>query len=210
YEIRPKPKDDSHLEVAERLAFAIIETSVPGAFLVDVLPFLRYAPAWFPGARFHRKVLVWRQYANDLLEVPCRTITDVMIHELANATTEQCYAMSSIKNATLDKGKLNQQDEESIKQTASVLYLGGTDTVAGALKKILLAMAIEPRHSTQGSPRADAVLGGTRLPEFDDRSQLPYIVTLSKEISEEIIRWHAVTPTEFPWKNNRLAINNQT
>ena len=55
-------------------------------------------------------------------------------------------------------------------------------------------MAMNPDIQRKAHHELDAVLGGSRLPEFDDRSQLPYIVALSKEI----IRWHAVTPTAFP------------
>ncbi|KIJ48711.1 hypothetical protein M422DRAFT_162333, partial [Sphaerobolus stellatus SS14] len=190
YGIRPKSKEDPYLEVAERLVFAITEASAPGAFLVDVLPFLRYIPAWVPGTMFQRKARVWRQYANDVLEVPFRTIKDAMV----TGTAEQCYVRSSLENAILDKGNLNPQDEETIKQTAAILYLAGTDTVAGALKILLLAMALNPDVQRKAQRELDAVLGGSRLPEFDDRSQLPYIAALCKEI----LRWHPIVPAAFP------------
>ncbi|KIJ27490.1 hypothetical protein M422DRAFT_190976, partial [Sphaerobolus stellatus SS14] len=190
YGIRPKSKEDPYLEVSERLILAIAEAGAPGAFLVDVLPFLRYVPTWVPGTRFQRKARVWRQCANDVLEVPYRTIKDAMV----TGTAEQCYVRSSLENAILDKGNLNPQDEETIKQTAAVLYLGGTDTVAGVLKILLLAMALNPDVQRKAQRELDAVLGGSRLPEFDDRSQLPYIAALCKEI----IRWHPVNPAAFP------------
>ncbi|KIJ43303.1 hypothetical protein M422DRAFT_253505 [Sphaerobolus stellatus SS14] len=190
YGIRPKSKEDPYLEVAERLLFAITEASAPGAFLVDVLPFLRYVPAWVPGTRFQRKARVWKQYANDVLEVPYRTIKDAMV----TGTAEQCYVRSSLENTTLDKGHLNPQDEETIKHTAAVLYMAGTDTVAGSLKILLLAMALNPDVQRKAQRELDAVLGGSRLPEFDDRSQLPYIAALCKEI----LRWQPVVPASFP------------
>ncbi|KIJ34399.1 hypothetical protein M422DRAFT_263541 [Sphaerobolus stellatus SS14] len=190
YGICPKSKEDPYLEVAERLVLAIIEACVPGAFLVEVLPILRYVPAWVPCTRFQRKARVWRQYANDVLEVPYCTIKDAMV----TGTAEQFYVRSSLENAILVKGSLNTQDEETIKQTAAILYLAGTDTVAGALKILLLAMALNPDVQRKAQQELDAVLGGSRRPEFDDRSQLPYIAALCKET----IRWHPVSPVAFP------------
>ena len=55
-------------------------------------------------------------------------------------------------------------------------------------------MALNPDVQRKAQKELDAVLGGSRLPEFDDRSQLPYVAALCKEL----LRWHPVTPTAFP------------
>ncbi|KIJ28261.1 hypothetical protein M422DRAFT_270496 [Sphaerobolus stellatus SS14] len=55
-------------------------------------------------------------------------------------------------------------------------------------------MALNPDIQRKAQQELDAVLGGSRLPEFDDRSQLPYVAALCKEV----IRWHPVAPIAFP------------
>ena len=42
---------------------SISELLIPGAFLVDIIPILKYVPEWFPGARFQRKAAVMRKHA---------------------------------------------------------------------------------------------------------------------------------------------------
>ena len=45
--------EDGKSEIIEMLEAAVAASSVmliPGKFVVDLLPFLRYAPAWFPGS----------------------------------------------------------------------------------------------------------------------------------------------------------------
>lgn len=40
---------------AEILMKAFSEAALPGRYLVNNLPFLKYVPAWFPGAAWKRK-----------------------------------------------------------------------------------------------------------------------------------------------------------
>lgn len=79
---------------------------------------------------------------------------------------------SSLETATLDKGTLNPQDEETIKQTAATLYLAGADTVCSSndvprnipymvnrsdrwyIENIYTSNGLEFRRSMQGSTRA--------------------------------------------------------
>ena len=39
------------------------ELLIPGAFLVDSIPILKYVPEWFPGAKFQTKTTVMRKHA---------------------------------------------------------------------------------------------------------------------------------------------------
>ena len=46
--------DDPYITLAEEALQGAAEVAVPGTFLVDLLPFLKYVPSWFPGAAFKR------------------------------------------------------------------------------------------------------------------------------------------------------------
>lgn len=43
--------DDEYIKTAEVAAEGLIKAMVPGAFLVELFPFLGHLPSWLPGAR---------------------------------------------------------------------------------------------------------------------------------------------------------------
>ena len=63
YGINVRPYDDPYVVIAEEAIEAIVELLIAGAFLVDVIPILKYVPAWFPGAKFQRKAVMMRTHA---------------------------------------------------------------------------------------------------------------------------------------------------
>ncbi len=92
--------DDGNHEIVRDIRDAvegISEAFVPGKFLVDYIPWLKYVPTWFPGAGFQRKCAMWRakqavmknvpfeQRNTSFVSVPVlpaavNTITDGLIH----------------------------------------------------------------------------------------------------------------------------------
>ena len=61
YGINIHPYNDPYIKIAEEAAVAGAELLIPGAFLVDIIPFLKYVPEWFPGAKFHSKAAIMRK-----------------------------------------------------------------------------------------------------------------------------------------------------
>lgn len=59
-----------------------------------------------------------------------------------------------------------------------------------ALHVFFLAMVLFPDAQRNAQKELDEVVGPTRLPEFGDRENLPYINALCKEI----MRWHPILP----------------
>lgn len=55
-------------------------------------------------------------------------------------------------------------------------------------------MSLFPDIQKRAQDEIDDVIGCDRLPRFDDRSSLPYVEALVKEV----FRWHAVVPMGFP------------
>ena len=70
YGLTPKDKDDEILALNYEGAEIFIEAFIPGKYLVESLPILRYIPTWFPGAGFKRQAAVWREAATRQLHVP--------------------------------------------------------------------------------------------------------------------------------------------
>lgn len=79
YGLDVKPKNDPHLQAAEEAIDALLQAVVPGAFLVDSLPVLKYVPAWMPGASFKRKAREWRIATEKTLHDPFNACVDAMV-----------------------------------------------------------------------------------------------------------------------------------
>ncbi|KIJ39737.1 hypothetical protein M422DRAFT_134419, partial [Sphaerobolus stellatus SS14] len=77
-----------------------------------------------------------------------------------------------------------------IKNTAAIIFAAGSDTTAKTLTTFVLAMVLFPEVQKKVQEELDAVLGGVRLPEFEDMTALPYTIAAYKEA----MRWHALIP----------------
>ncbi|KAJ7221139.1 cytochrome P450, partial [Mycena haematopus] len=65
-----------------------------------------------------------------------------------------------------------------------------------------LAMSLYPDIQAVAQRELDQVVGNDRLPEISDRSQLPYIDALCKEV----IRWHISAPLGVPHRTREDCI----
>ena len=70
YGITVLEHNDPYISVASEAIEGVSAAGVPGAFLVDLLPVLKYVPSWFPGAEFKRKAARWRALISETLERP--------------------------------------------------------------------------------------------------------------------------------------------
>lgn len=70
---------DIYVSTAERALKSVSDATVPGTFLVDLIPAMKYIPEWFPGAYFQRQAATWRQLKNDFLELPFNHVRQLMV-----------------------------------------------------------------------------------------------------------------------------------
>jgi hypothetical protein len=86
YGISIKPSNDPFITAAEEGIHLAASACIPGAFLVDLIPWLRWVPEWMPGAGFKRKAKEWRRYAeamlNDPFEITKRDMVSVFTSKL--------------------------------------------------------------------------------------------------------------------------------
>lgn len=61
---------------------------------------------------------------------------------------------------------------------------------AAQLEAFFLAMSLYPEVQAAAQEELDRVVGNDRLPDISDRSQLPYVDALCKEV----LRWHVAIP----------------
>ena len=70
YGIETLPHDDPHVLLAERALDGFANAASPGAFLVDILPFLKHVPSFVPGAGFKKQAAIWREWMLDFVNFP--------------------------------------------------------------------------------------------------------------------------------------------
>jgi hypothetical protein len=79
YGINVRPYNDPYIKIAEEAVTALAELLVPGAFLVDIIPILKYVPEWFPGAKFQSKAAMLRKHAALLRNTTFAAAEELMV-----------------------------------------------------------------------------------------------------------------------------------
>ncbi|KAK0185472.1 cytochrome P450 [Armillaria mellea] len=183
YDSEVKEDRDNLLQLVERTMAEFSKLSVPGTFLVDQLPFLRFLPEWLPGMGFKRLAREWRKDLNDLVNVPFNFVKD----RVAAGTEKQSFVSALLREKSAS--------EYDIKWAASAIYGGGGETTTSALDVFFLAMVQYPSVQKRAQLELDTLLNsGERLPSLSDRDKLPYINALCLEV----LRYHSVLPTNIP------------
>ncbi|KAJ7230278.1 cytochrome P450 [Mycena pura] len=184
YGIKVRPFDDPYIELAEEAMHSVSVVSIPGSFLVDIIPALKYVPRWVPGAGFKRKAEHWRKAARNLLEVPSSH----------TGMASPSFASLSLRNLDASQDADKEAQEALIKAVAANMYSGGADTTVSALGTFVLAMLAHPDVQARAQAEIDSVVGPGNLPDFSDEASLPYVSAIVKEV----LRWQNVTPIGFP------------
>ncbi|KAF8507550.1 cytochrome P450, partial [Gautieria morchelliformis] len=195
-EARLLPRADPYIAIAEKALDAITFAINPGAFLVDVLPILKHVPEWFPGAGFKRKARIWRKSLTDMNVVPFEAAKLAL-----NSGTAEPSFTSALLEEISAKGDAAPGQEEVIRNAGSTLFAGGADTARtmASLLTFLHAMLLFPKAQQKAQKELDEVVGLSRLPEYEDRENLPYINALCKEV----LRWHPAIPLGIPHRVTR-------
>ncbi|KAF8068005.1 cytochrome P450 [Lyophyllum atratum] len=205
YGLEIQPTNDKYIETAEHGIKPLVAAALPGAFLVDVLPILKYVPSWMPGAGFQRKAKEWRKMALNMINVPY----DAAMRNIDNGNYTPSFTSYSLENMD-EAGDLKEQ-EYVIKSTAGTMYAAGSDTTVSAISSCILGLLDNPEAFRKAREEMDRVIPLGELPTFDDEASLPYITALVKET----LRWRDVTPIAVPhylrvedeYKGYRLPAN---
>ena len=68
YGIQIKGTNDPFINLAEAVMKSASEAIIPGAFLIDVIPILKYVPEFMPGAGFQKQARIWQKIQEDFAE----------------------------------------------------------------------------------------------------------------------------------------------
>ena len=184
YTIEPHGADPVVM-VADKALAQFSRSSVPGAYLVDIIPALRYLPDWFPGTEFKQTANFHAKTVGDFARWP---------YEFLKRQMAEGKAGPSYLSEMLEKGHLDAEQEHVAKWSATSLFSGGSDTTVSSMACFFLAMTKYPDVQQKAQEELDRVIGSERLPGFDDRENLPYINAAVKET----FRYHPVVPLGVP------------
>ncbi|KAF8574681.1 cytochrome P450 [Ramaria rubella] len=160
---------------------------IPGAFIVDMFPSLKYLPHWMPGADFKKRAREWRKHVVAMAQVPW----DAAKRGYHSGQFSPSFASSWIEKtgATVDVATQRHLDEVG-RNVAGVAFSGGSETTTSIVAAVILAMILFPEVQQKAHTELDAIVGRDRLPEWSDEENLPYMRALCKEA----LRWMPVVP----------------
>ena len=80
YGITVTVEDDPYISLAETATQVFNEITVPGRFVVELLPFIRHLPSWFPGMGFKRAAAEWCESVQALRNAPFDAAINAMVN----------------------------------------------------------------------------------------------------------------------------------
>ncbi|KAJ7493151.1 cytochrome P450 [Mycena galericulata] len=173
--------NDPLVNLIEIAATDFYEATKPGAWLVDILPWLKHVPSWMPGAGFKRVGAKYRQTNVDQTDLPYNFVLKQLSAKMA---------LPSFTANALESGNLTAEEQYALKFCAAALYGGGLDTMTSATTIFFLTMVLFPDVQRKAQEELDRVIGTDRLPTLRDQEHLPYIAAIQKEI----YRWRTIGP----------------
>ncbi|KAJ3552902.1 hypothetical protein NM688_g3907 [Phlebia brevispora] len=180
--------EDPMVDLVDRAVQGFIYSSSPGAFLVDIIPILRYVPSWFPGAGWKRKVEKWCRETKEMRDIPYDITKSKGSDELNDVPNFVAQNIAYVEKHNC---------ERVARGAAGSLYSGGADTTVAAIYSFFLAMTLYPEVQKRAQAELDAVVGPDRLPTFEDMINLPYITALCSEV----LRWMPIAPLGVPHRS---------
>ncbi|KAM6490022.1 Cytochrome P450 [Amanita muscaria] len=190
YDVIAGKKTDPFVEAGQYAIASTSEIILPGRTLIVVFPFLRHIPPWFPGVATQRF---------------CAQIRDAYVRyrigsfeyvkrNMAAGIAKDCIAKRLLERSDLSTGPFG--DEETLTNAVLNLYV--------ALVIFILAMTvIHPLEQQRAQHEIDQLIGSDRLPTFDDRSSLPYVEALYREV----LRWRPIAPLAVPHSTDADDLN---
>ncbi|KAF9480950.1 cytochrome P450 [Pholiota conissans] len=180
YGYKVSPKNDYFTELAEAGMSVLSNAFYPGAAVVNILPILRYLPAWFPGTDFHRVGKEGLVTITKMQDVPYKYVRD----NIAAGTASPCFVTAVFESCKTE------EEHTLLKEIAATGYAAGADTTVSSLGTFMYAMAMFPEVQKKAQEELDRVIGQDRLVNYDDEHSLPYIQALVREV----FRWRPVLP----------------
>lgn len=178
--------DNEYIKQSEDMVEGFVESSIPGRFLVDVLPSLKFVPRWFPFAGFQKLGAGWRKSVHAGMNAPFAAVKAEMAAGIAKLSLTSYMLEQKPKDMT----------DESLQWISGTLYGAGMNTMLPVFHNFILVMIHHPEIQEKARDEILRVVGSGRLPNLSDQESLPYLECILKEI----LRWQIVLPLSIPYR----------
>ncbi|KAJ3534086.1 hypothetical protein NMY22_g7073 [Coprinellus aureogranulatus] len=189
YGFEDAPTNAEIIRDVDTVINAFGECSVPGKYLVNSFPILKHVPAWAPGAGFQTYMKGLAVKSRNI----CTTPLQMAKANLAKGLNRKYPSMAA---ALIDKMAGTKFTSEVEKACEESIIEGVVDCDRWNYPPRHLANY--PDIQKRAQEEIDSVVGSDRLPNVDDRVQMPYVQALIKEVA----RWWTVVPLGVPHVNN--------
>ncbi|KAH7908870.1 cytochrome P450 [Hygrophoropsis aurantiaca] len=149
-----------------------------------------HIPSWLPGSSFRQNVMLCRNRAKDMIEAPYKFVN-----------FSDTSGPSMISDALRRDNHGGEEYKKAIKESSATAFGG---TTSSTLLIFILAMILHPHVQERAQLEIDSVVGTERLPNFDDRSSLPFV----EAVLREVLRWHPVAPLGVPHATTNSDVYN--
>nr|VWO99481.1 N/A [Ganoderma boninense] len=181
-----KEKGTDYLGIAEKAMETFSQLFLPGKYLVESFPIMRFIPYPLPGTQFKRDAADCYAIVRKMRDAPWEAAMNAL-HEGRGLPSMASGLLERM--AHLD-GEAAAEEEEFSKNAIASAYAGGADTTLSTLQTFYIAMSSYPEIQKRAQAELEAVVGPHRLPTFADKNDLPYVAALIKEC----LRWRPVVP----------------
>ncbi|KAF8643331.1 hypothetical protein AX16_009060 [Volvariella volvacea WC 439] len=187
YGLPVQTPDDIYITEAEDTMEMIGKATVPGAFLVDLLPFLKRLPSWVPFNTIPETGEMGRNKIYSMVSRPYEHVKQ----EHAAGTALPSFTLDCLESVKSGESKLPPDEADHIiRWAAGAMYGAGGESTYATILTFILAMAWFPDVQDRIREEIDQVVGQGRLPATQDRPNMPYVNATIKEA----LRWKSALP----------------
>ncbi|KAG7094713.1 hypothetical protein E1B28_005533 [Marasmius oreades] len=189
-----KSDDDLFMQLAEVFAQAASNSGPIGNTTVDLLPWLRHFPSWFPGTHYATMARSWYKVTRKMYDISVEVVEAEMKENRMITSSFVSEKLEELADHVNDQQNDDAVSLEDIKSAGATIFAAGKETSYDTLTGFILAMVLNPEIQQRAYEEIIAVVGQDRLPDLSDRESLPYLEC----ILHENHRWHVVLPLGVP------------
>ncbi|KAI9441782.1 cytochrome P450 [Lactarius indigo] len=191
-------ENDNVIVAPVQLGHILARFVLPGAALVNHLPFLRHIPSWVPWFSYEPLTRLGRELGLRTMNEPI----DFVKNAMRDGTAVSSLAREQLLEVESMDGPERQMQEDVVKRVLGSMYqalkspstIEHTAQTVSSMTSLFAALTLYPEVQKRAQAQIDSVVSRVRLPTFEDRSRLPYIEAICKEL----LRWQMVLPLGFP------------
>ncbi|EGO03193.1 hypothetical protein SERLA73DRAFT_69101 [Serpula lacrymans var. lacrymans S7.3] len=181
-----KQNMEKYIHDADEAHALFAKALVPFAYIVDWIPWLQFLPESTPFVSFKKEARQARENLVKLTMFPYTKVRERIAMGLPQISyVDHCFTTTPDPTP---------EDEESIAWTAMSAYTGGSDTTIAAIKTAFFAASLHPEAQALAQSELDQIVGQERMPEINDRPNLPYVTAFVNEC----MRLIPVAPVAIP------------